>query len=88
MRFSQYLTVFPSNFNNIYLKSFVLLQNLMRNYEILQKFMIFHETNEIFLVKYLAFIQLRCTLLTFAFAISDFESRPQNFSFIWTDSKF
>jgi hypothetical protein len=29
------LTVFPSDFNHIYLKYFSILQNLMRNYEIL-----------------------------------------------------
>ncbi len=29
----QYLTLFPRDFNNIYLKYFVILQNLMRNYE-------------------------------------------------------
>jgi hypothetical protein len=34
----QHLTVFTSGFNNIYLKYFGILQNLMRNYEILQKF--------------------------------------------------
>jgi hypothetical protein len=33
-----HLTVFPSDFNNIYLKYFGILQNLMRNYEILWKF--------------------------------------------------
>jgi hypothetical protein len=32
------LTVFPSDFNNIYLKYFSILQNLTRNYKILQKF--------------------------------------------------
>jgi len=31
----QNLTVFPSDFNNIYLKYFGILQNLTRNYEIL-----------------------------------------------------
>jgi len=31
----QHLTVFPSDFNNIYLKYFSILQNLMRNYKIL-----------------------------------------------------
>ncbi len=36
--FCQHWTVFSSHFNNIYLKYFRLLQNLMRNYEILQKF--------------------------------------------------
>ncbi len=34
----QHLTVFPSYFNNIYLKYIRILQNLMRNYEILLKF--------------------------------------------------
>jgi hypothetical protein len=34
----RHLTVFPSDFNNIYLKYFGILQNLMRIYEILQKF--------------------------------------------------
>ncbi len=34
----QHLTVFPSDFNNIYLKYFGILQNLTRNYEILWKF--------------------------------------------------
>ncbi len=33
----QHLTVFPSDFNNIYLKYFGILQNLTRNYEILWK---------------------------------------------------
>jgi hypothetical protein len=32
------LTVFPSYFNNIFLKYFGILQNLMRNYKILRKF--------------------------------------------------
>ena len=36
--FRWHLTVFPSDFNNIYLKYFGILQNLMGNYEILQKF--------------------------------------------------
>ncbi len=35
----QNLTVFPSDFNNIYLKYFGILQNLTRNYEILWEFM-------------------------------------------------
>jgi hypothetical protein len=34
----QHLTVFPNDFNNIYLKNFGILQNLKRNYEILWKF--------------------------------------------------
>ncbi len=50
------MTIFPRDFNNIYLKYFGILQNLMRNYEILQKLMkatIFHG---IFSVKSLTFI--------------------------------
>jgi hypothetical protein len=43
MELSQYLTVFPSHFNNIFLKSFGL--DLTRNCDILQ--MRFHETNDI-----------------------------------------
>jgi hypothetical protein len=31
----QHLTVFPSDFNNIYLKYFVILHNLTRDYKIL-----------------------------------------------------
>ena len=42
-----YLTVFPSDFNNIYLKYFSILQNLMRNYEILQKFTKVNESYDI-----------------------------------------
>jgi hypothetical protein len=38
------LTVFPSDFSNIYLKYFGILQNLTRNYEILQKFMKVYES--------------------------------------------
>jgi hypothetical protein len=61
----QHLTVFPSDFNNIYLKYFGILQNLMRNYEILRKFtkvMIFHD---IFSVKSLAFILFRSLAMYF-----------------------
>ncbi len=35
----RHLTVFPSDFNNIYLKYFDILQNLMWNYDILGKLM-------------------------------------------------
>jgi hypothetical protein len=38
---------FPSLFNNIQLKSFGLSQNLTKNYEILQKLMIFFKVHEI-----------------------------------------
>ncbi len=43
----QYLTAFPSHFNNIFLKYFRLFQNLSRNCMILQQLMRFHETNHI-----------------------------------------
>ncbi len=52
----QHLTVFLSYFNNIFLKYFRILQNLMRNYEILWKLMkatIFHD---IFSVQSLTFV--------------------------------
>jgi hypothetical protein len=57
--FRRHLTVFPSDFNNIHLKYFGILQNLTRNYESLQKLMkamIFHN---IFLVKSLTFVPFR-----------------------------
>jgi len=48
----------------------------------------FHETNEILLVEYFAFVQLQCTLLTFCFTFGAFESGRQNFGFVQRDSKF
>jgi hypothetical protein len=42
-----HLTVFPSDFNNIYLKYFMILQNLTRNYEILWKFAKVNESYDI-----------------------------------------
>ncbi len=44
MKLRQYLTVFPSHFNNIFLKSF---RHLLRNCIILQYLMRFHKTNDI-----------------------------------------
>ncbi len=43
----RHLTVFPSDFNNIYLNYFGILHNLMRNYEILQKFTKVDKSNDI-----------------------------------------
>ncbi len=40
----QHLTDFPSDFNNIHLKYFGILQNLTRNYKILQKVMKVNES--------------------------------------------
>jgi hypothetical protein len=70
----QHLTVFPSYFNNIFLKYFRILQNLMRNYEILRKLikvdeswqklqysMIFFRSNHLLSFH---FIQLWCTIGT------------------------
>ncbi len=72
-KFNWNLTVFPSHFNNIYLKSFGLLQNLTINYEKLWDFMKDYKCLWYYmkLIKfsqsqYFAFIQLQCTLLTFA----------------------
>ncbi len=47
MKLSWYLTVSSSQLNNIFLKSFWLLQNLMRNCKILEKWMRFHEIIDI-----------------------------------------
>ncbi len=85
-KLSQNVTVFPSHLKNIFLKSFVLLQNLRRNCKILQKLMRFHKTNEIswsFSGIILSFAELQCTLLTFSFIFGTF-----NFGFVQTDSKF
>jgi hypothetical protein len=37
---------------------------------------------------YLCFIQLECISLTFGGTFGAFKSLPQNFSLIWTGSKF
>ncbi len=41
------MTVFQNHFHNIFLKSFGLLLNLMRNSEILHELMRFHKANDI-----------------------------------------
>ncbi len=69
------------------LKYFGLLQNLMRNYEILwksMKVMIFHR---IFLVKSFTFVPF-CSFAMYFLFISDFKIWLQNFSFTWTILKF
>ncbi len=70
-----HLTVFPSYFNNIYLKYFGILQNLTRNYEILRKFMKVYENlwklmkvmifHNIFSVKSLAFVPFHSLAMYF-----------------------
>ncbi len=61
----QHLTVFPSDFNNIYLKYFGILQNLTRNYEILQKLTKVTKFHNIFSVRSLAFIPSRSLAMYF-----------------------
>ncbi len=89
--FGQYWTIFPSDFNNIYLKYVGHSQNLMRNHEMLWEFtkvyvslwnfMISHETNEIFLVKSFTFIYFCSFVLYFVdfcfryFFISKYDCR-------------
>ncbi len=48
----RHLTVFSSDFNNIYLKYFGILQNLTINYEILRKFMKVCESLQKFTIVY------------------------------------
>jgi len=63
-----HLPVFPSDFNNIYLKYFSILQNLTRFYEILRKFTKVEESYDIpqyFLVKSLAFVLFRWIAMYF-----------------------
>ncbi len=74
-----HLTVFPSDFNNIYLKYFGILQNLMINYEILWKLAkptIFHD---IFSVKSLAFISFHSIMMYFLHFVISYRDEP-NFS--------
>jgi hypothetical protein len=78
----QHLTVFPSDFNNIYLKYFSILQNLTINYEILWKFMKVNESYDIpwyFLVRSLAFI-LFCSIAMYFLHFVISYCDEQNFS--------
>ena len=64
----KHLTVFPSDFNNIYLKYFTSLQNLTRNYNILWKFTKVNESYDIpqnFLCKitHFHFVSFNCDAL-------------------------
>ncbi len=76
MKLSRYLTVFPSIFSNTYLKSFGLLQNLMRNYKILLTLMKFHESNKIsqnFIVILLCFHLVLMYFIDFCFRFQCFQ---------------
>ncbi len=70
-----HLTVFPSDFNNIYLKYFGILQN----YEILWKLMKATILQDIFSVKSLAFIPFRSIAMYFLHFVILYRDK-QNFS--------
>ncbi len=48
----------------------------------------YHDIKLNFMVYDFEFIKFHCIWLTFAFAFDDFDSLLQNFSLIWTGSKF
>ncbi len=84
MKFSWYSTTFPSHFNNIYLKSFRLSQNLTRNYKILQILTKFHETNKtswIFLGIRLCFCSFEMYFVDFCFCFRCFRKLSAKFLF-------
>ncbi len=87
-KYSWYLKNFPSLFNNIYLKSFGLLQNITKMWD----FMKVKEWHFMKLMKFiviiLCFHSVQCTFLTFAVTFGALKSWLQNFSLFWTDSKF
>ncbi len=84
MKSSQYLTVLPSHFNNIFLKSFRLLRNLSRNCEILQNFPRFHKTNSIswnFSGIILCFHSVTMYFVDFRFCFRYFQKMTAKFQF-------
>ncbi len=83
-KFSWYLTFFPSHLNNIYLKSFALLHNLMRNYEILWKLMRLYETNEVSW-NFLGIMLCFCSVVTY---FVDFRFHFRCFRKLTTKSHF
>ncbi len=88
----QYWTVFPSDFNIINLIHIGLLQNFMRYCERLQKFVIFHKANKIFLVKSFTFVHFHpfaMYFVDFCFCYKSFQNmtaefwfRPDNFEIL------
>ncbi len=91
MKFTWYLTVFPSHFNNIFLKSFGHLHNLMRNCEILWKLMKCHETNEIsqnLIGIILYFCSVAIYVVDFQFCFLCFQKFIAKFQFLGKDLKF
>ena len=94
-KLGQYLTVFPSHFYNIFLKSFRLLQNLTRNCEILQQLMRFHKTNNISQnfsgIVTLGFCEVAKYFVDFQFCFRYFQKMTPKFrfhSFIFEILKF
>ncbi len=81
MKLNQYLTVFPSHFNNIFLKSFKLLQNLMRNCEILWKLTQFHEISWYFIGIILCFRSVAMYFVDFQFPFRCFWKLTAKFRF-------
>ncbi len=78
------LTVYPTDFNNTFLKSFGLLQNLMRNCEILQKLTKFHDTEEMswnFIGIVLCFRSVAMYLVQFRFRFWCFQKLTAKFQF-------
>jgi hypothetical protein len=81
----QYLTVFPSDCNNIFLNSFRLLQNLMRNCVILQYLKRFDETNDIsqnFSGIILVFCEVLKYFVDFRFGFWYFQKMTAKFQFL------
>ena len=75
----RHLTVFPSDFNNIYLKNFGILQNLTRNYEILRKFTkvtIFHNILSVKSLAFVPFCLLAMYFLHFVILYGDKQNFP------------
>ncbi len=85
----QHLTVFPSYFNNIFLKYFRFLQNLTRNYEILWKVLKVYESlrkftkamlfHDIFSVQLLTFVPFHSIAMYYWHFIISYRD-AQNFS--------
>ncbi len=90
MKFSQYLTLFPSHFHNIFLKSFGLLLNLMINGEILQQLAIVDKISQNLwhFMKFSGILWNWILLCLLFFAFGTFKRWLQNFGFFRTYSKF
>jgi len=76
--------------NKIYKKkSLGLLQILTKNYDILRKLMVFHEINKFHKISWCILWFHSFSMLSKGVRVNQrFVSWRQNFSFIWTNSKF